>query len=118
MGFQTSAYHFYGVHVPKDQWSHAWASHEAELLDRVIAVVKDLAPDVRSITAGDYDDDMLFLSIIRPGVSAVIRLGEFRAVTWSAEGDPSWDEQLHVVVRDMGYARVSPPGWITVPDVS
>lgn len=118
MGFSTSAYHFYGVHVPKREWTEHWAGAEGERLDSVIAAVKDLAPDVGHITAGGFDTDMLFLTIIQPGVSRVVPLGEFRTVEHSNARDLGWDAQLQFVVETMGYDLQGTPGWITVPDVS
>jgi len=118
MGFQTSAYHFYGVHIPKDQWTHAWASGEEKLLSQVLRAVSDLAPDIRTIAAGPYDQDMLFLAVKRPGHTAEVELGEFRLVTHDQASDLGWDRQLLTVVKTVGYTKTGRPGWITVPNVS
>lgn len=118
MGFTQSAYHFYGLHVPADQWSEAYAHGEGELVDTVIHAVKDLAPDVRWMAAGKYDEDMLFLTIYRPGVSSEIEIGEFRLVTEQTVRDLRWDAQLLAVADAMGYRKIGRPGWITLPDVS
>lgn len=118
MGFSTSAYHFYGVHIPKDQWSNDWAGSEAEMIDHAIKAVKDDAPDVRHLTAGGYDDDMLFLCIRQEGVSTEVKLGTFRHVAEDDVQNSGWDEQLFAVVQAMGYRKTGRPGWITVPDVS
>ena len=118
MGFSTSAYHFYGVHVPKSEWSEKWATAEAELLDPIIHAVKDLAPDVTHLTAGAYDEDMLFLCIHQHGVSVEVKLGTYRHVTVGNVRDLGWDAQLLAVADTMGYELTDWPGWITVPDVS
>ena len=118
MGFTTDAYHFYGVHVPKDQWMEHWANAEGERLDSVIHAVRADAPDVGHVTAGKYDEDMLFLAVVPKGTSIRIPLGDFRSVNGGTETDPSWNDQLLHVVKAIGYRRTSPPGWITVPDMS
>lgn len=117
MGMSTSAYHFYGVNVPADQWLERWASAEGERLDVAISAVKDQAPEVGWLSAGDYDRDMLFLCIRQEGVSAEVPLGEF-LVGGSRAEDLGWDAQLLAVVQSMGYRQTGIPGWITVPDVS
>lgn len=117
MGMSTSAYHFYGVNIPADQWLERWAGAEGELIDVAINAVKADAPDVGYITAGDYDRDMLFLCI-RQGGSVEVELGTFKVVRPSALPDPGWDAQLLAVVQSLGYQQTSEPGWITVPDVS
>lgn len=118
MGMSTSAYHFYGVNVPADQWLERWASAEGERLDVAISAVKDQAPDVGWLTAGGYDRDMLFLCIRQEGVSTEVELGTFKVVRPSVSPDPGWDAQLLAVVQSMGYRQTGAPGWITVPDVS
>lgn len=118
MGMYTSAYHFYGVHVPKDQWSQDWAAAEGELIDTALQAVSDLAPDVRYITAGNYDQDMLFLAIHQPGIPTEVPVGEFVKITERNVRNLGWDAQLWAVIQAMGYKDIDVPGWIFVPDVS
>lgn len=120
MGMQTSVYHFYGVNVPKDQWTtdHAWS--EGDMLDEVLRATRDIAPDVGRLSAGDYDNDMLFLCIRQPGVhdGIEIEIGEFRVVTHANVSDPGWNAQLLTVASAMGYRGLGVCGWIVCPDVS
>lgn len=118
MGYEHSTYHFYGVNVPKEQWTHRWAEGEAELVQQVLRAVSDIAPDVACLTAGDYGDDMLFLGVHRPGVSFRIPLGKFQTVNHSNARDLGWDAQLMVVADTMGYGDLDRPGWIVCPDVT
>lgn len=118
MGMIQSAYYFYGVHIPTHEWTDQWVDAESERLDPVIRAVKDLAPDVRHLTAGDYDRDMLFLVIHRPGFLTEIPLGEFAKIVPEKSRDLGWDAQLTAVVKAMGYRDVDRPGWIFLPDVS
>lgn len=119
MGMETRAYHFYGVHIPKEQWGAEWAYIEGERLDPIIRSVRNDAPDVGYITAGGYDqDDMLFLCISQPGVPISVPLGEFRIVTGPGlSRDLGWDVQLLKVISQTNYVNLK-AGWITVPDVS
>lgn len=120
MGMSTSAYHFYGMHVPQGQWTLGHISAEMDMIDRVIKAVKQDAPDVCHISAGDYDRDMLFLAIDEEDVSSEVKLGQFRLVTDQNVQNPWWNDQLATVAHAMGYESgcTGEPGWITVPDVS
>lgn len=118
MGYSTSARYFYGVHIPTHEWTDRWADAEGERLDPVIHAVADLAPDVMHLTAGEYDQDMLFLVIHRPGFLTEVPIGEFVKIVSEKSRDLGWDAQLTAVVQAMGYKDVDSPGWIFLPDVS
>ena len=118
MGFDHSTYHFYGVNVPKEQWTHRWAEGESELVHEVLRAVSDIAPDAACLTAGPYDGDMLFLGIHRPGDSDRVALGKFQIVNYSNARDLGWDAQLMAVADTMGYKDLDRPGWIICPDVT
>lgn len=104
MGMDYSAYHFYGVHVPREQWVggyNAWS--EGERLDPVI---KDLglgdgSVSVGWITAGDYDRDMLFLCVDIKGLDFEVRLGEYRASP-QLPAEVNWNMALRLVA-DAAY---------------
>lgn len=119
MGMQYSAYHFYGVHVPNQQWQvdHAWGEGE-----RVSKVIRDLdlgdkSAKVGWLAAGGYDRDMLFLLIDIEGLDAEVKPGEFR-LSPNRDTPLNWDLALRMVADAAGYTGLSSPGWITVPDVS
>lgn len=118
MGTSTSAYHFYGMHVPNAEWTDGWASGEGERVDKVVKLLGAEAASVGHLTAGDYDLDMLFLCIDQTGVSIEVNLGTFRLVRGTELAAVGWDTRLRRVAEAMGYVNVSEPGWITVPDVS
>lgn len=118
MGMTTSARYFYGVHIPTHEWANQWANAEGERLDPVIRAVRDLAPNVMHLTAGDYDRDMLFLVIHRPGFLTEIPVGEFAKIVPEKSRDLGWDAQIAAVVQAMGYSDVDRPGWIFLPDIS
>lgn len=124
MGYTTSAYHFYGIHVPHSEFDclHPWG--ESERLDELIAEVNTVIEptNVRlgHVTAGRYDDDMLFVGIITDdGPDWEVGLGEFRIIRASPSVPPGWDEALKLLADRAGYDPdvIGKPGWITVPSV-
>lgn len=120
MGIFHAAYSFYGVHVPKDQQpsNHVWT--EAERLDRLITAIGDDAKPVGHLTAGKYDRDELFLSVVPDGVHGQVDLGEWRSYPSHAYATdiPYWDRALALVIKAAGYEGLSDPGWMVVPDAS
>jgi hypothetical protein len=115
-----SAYHFYGVHVPSEQWAkgyYAWS--EGERLDPII---KDLglgdgSVSVGYLCAGDYDRNMLFLCVDIQGLGFEVRLGEYR-VSPQLPAEVNWNMALRMVADTAGYTGLADPAWITVPDLS
>lgn len=117
MGFSRSTYFGYGVHVQLVEGRHAWA--EAEHCEEQIPQHKAQIPDVGHLTAGDYDNDQLFLMT----ECAEVEYGEWQHVTpqsHTAEQLAAWDRQLSDAVDLLGYGNraVSAPGWLCIPDLS
>ena len=98
MGMWHSTYFFYGVHVPGDQYDgHAWT--ECERLDKVIAGLGAAAGPVGHISAGNGDQDELFLSVVPDGENAEVELGSFEVVhpEYDPEKRAAWNVALHTV---------------------
>lgn len=120
MGYFYSAYHFYGVHVPEDQWAEAGpASEEGERID---GVIRDLGfrtsgTKVGHLSAGKYDQDMFFLLIDIDGLDVEVELGEYRVSLTPAAIPREWDQALSAVAKAAGYTGLARPGWITVPSM-
>ena len=117
MGFSYSAYHFYGVHVPQDQWTESYAAAEG---DRISGVIRDLGFSTRGtkvghLSAGKYDEDMFFLLIDIQWLDAEVELGEYRVSMPPASIPREWDKALAQVASAAGYSGLAKPGWITVP---
>ncbi|MFJ4703166.1 hypothetical protein ACIP5N_33950 [Streptomyces sp. NPDC088768] len=113
MGYYHSTYFAYGVHIPTD--SSAW--EEEERITEVLKPLKDRCPDVRTLSAGDYDRNMLFLVT----ESTEIDLGDYgRTSSATAEQHAAWDAQLAAAVEALGYGdrRLEAAGWLCVPDLS
>jgi hypothetical protein len=113
MGHDHSTYFAYGIHVTTDQY--AW--HESEHADTELPKIKDRCPNIGYLTAGDYDQDMFFLTT----KCTSVELGEFEHVTpqtASPEQIADWDRQLIAAAMALGYTDVSAPGWFVVPDLS
>lgn len=120
MGFVHGTYHFYGAHVPREWWSE---THPWDEATRVTSLVQDLGVGDKSVqlgalSAGDYDRDMLFLTVRVNGLSLQVGLGEFR-LSPQLPVQHQWDTALRILAAEAGY----PPGklvcgWITVPDCS
>lgn len=117
MGMYHTTYFAYGVHVSLVEGRYAWA--EAEHCEAGLRQHKDQLPDVRFLTAGDYDNDQLFLTT----ECNTVEYGEWMHVTpqsHTAEQLAAWDRQLSDAVDLLGYGdrAVSAPGWLCVPDLS
>lgn len=114
MGIQYGACHFYGVHVPSEQWAEG-VDDEGDRIDSVVRSLGlgDGSVSVGQVTAGRYDQHMLFLCIRVDGVDTDIELGEYR-ISRTGALDPAWDEALRMVAGGMGYEGLAKPGWITV----
>lgn len=118
MGFSHSTYHFYGVHVPREQYRTDHQQRECEFIDATIKHTPELAgSDVGHITAGDYDLDELFLAVVPEGQSCLIKVGSFRIHPATCSAD-TWDVQLGLLIHALGYKDVGEPGWCVVPDIS
>ena len=127
MGYSHSTYHFYGVHVPKDQYETDHIGRETEWLDAVIgSVATPYDASLGHITAGNYDRDELFL-VAGPrfdpndeSTHIEVRLGSWRRVDQARfQKDVAiWDDLLSKVVSAAGYTGLDKPGWIVVPDLS
>lgn len=119
MGYTTSAYHFYGVHVPDDQWTEGYAEAEGGRLDDVIKSLGfgSKSAKVSHLTAGRYDQHMLFLLIDIDGLDVEVELGSYR-MSMPPEAVPSdWNLALSVVASEAGYSGLLAPRWITVPSI-
>lgn len=120
MGYTTSAYHFYGIRIPEDQWTEAYAGREGERLDSTIHdVAVQLGVRLSHLTAGYYDNHMLFVGIDNNGVSWEVKLGSYRQVGSVQQVPDVWIGALSLLVKSAGYSQMSidAPGWITVPSV-
>jgi hypothetical protein len=120
MGMIYSTYHFYGAHVPADEWycDHAW--FEADRLRGVLKSLglKDSTASLGVLTAGNYDRDMLFLIIRIKELSPVVQLGEFR-LSQQLPVLPQWDRALSLAATAADYDPSKLVfGWVTVPDCS
>lgn len=121
MGYTTSAYAFYGIHVPEDQWAEAFTAYEeGDRLDPIIRdVFKDAGPGtpkVCHLSAGKYDQDMFFIGI-DTGDHWEVELGQYRVSLAPAAIPREWDQALAAVAKAAGYTGLARPGWITVPSV-
>ncbi|MDK0520366.1 hypothetical protein [Streptomyces sp. ML-6] len=114
MGYITSTYLAYGLRIPTD--AHPW--HESGRIDAGLTTIRDLCPDVGHLTAGQYDQDMVFLVT----QYTEIELGTYgRTTTATAEQVADWNRQLANAVDHLGYGHIrdlDAPGWIAIPDVS
>ena len=114
MGYYHSTYFAYGLRIPID--AHPWT--ETDRIDTELAEIKDVAPDVGHLTAGDYDRDMLFLVT----QCDEIALGKYgRATDATPEQRADWDRQLANAVDHLGYGHLrdlEAPGWLSIPDLS
>lgn len=115
-----SAYHFYGAHVPRDWWFEPHPHREGDRLDAVIASygLSDRNACLAHLTAGEYDQDMLFLTVQLKGLDTEVKLGEFRRSP-TLPVTRQWDMALRAVAAVAGYdPRKLVCGWITVLDCS
>lgn len=121
MGYSTSTYMGYGVHVPAAQYDgYAWT--ESERLDNSGILRDPRLAAVGHLTAGDYDRDELFLIASDKDDKLEVELGSFMVVHphTKAMQLPDWDQQLTRAWVAAGYnpAAMPEPGWIVTPDVS
>lgn len=123
MGFSYGSYVAYGVHVPYEQFTgrHVWA--ESDRVQEVLNDNRDVLPDVRYLTAGQYDDDFLFLTINTDGdEDSEVELGQFRRLNPTV--DPmkmdDWNAQLKRAIQALDYnpSAFDEPSWLVVPDMS
>lgn len=117
MGMYHTTYFAYGIHVPLIEGRYAWA--EAEHCDITLLQHKEQFPDVRYLTAGDYDEDCLFITT----QCRAVEYGEWVHVTPQTHTGvqlAEWNRQLCAAVEALGYGDrdVSAPGWLCVADLS
>lgn len=120
MGYSTSAFHFLGAHIPKDQYTSGHIQSEEEWLGTVIDHL-ELGPEgVGHISAGDYDRYELFLCVVPDGVDHEVELGTFRVgrLTPDDETTHTWAHYLKMVWDHAGYIGQPDIGWVTVPNCS
>ncbi|MEU6342176.1 hypothetical protein ABZ883_14685 [Streptomyces sp. NPDC046977] len=113
MGMHHSTYFAYGIHVTTDRY--AW--EESEHADEALSEIQQSCPDIRTLSAGDYDRDHFFLVT----KSHEVKLGTFEHVTPSTatpQQITDWDRQLLAAAIALGYTDTSAPGWLVVPDCS
>lgn len=120
MGFSTSAYVAYGVHVPVNPYHRDSNGRSAgEQVDQALQVptVKAACPDVGHLEAGDYDRDSFF-------VTTAFHEAGYEA-TWLTElscGEESgWDQQIMRLLEVMGWSGLVDeyrPGWFIIADTS
>lgn len=118
MGFSHSTYFAYGVHVES---SNEYADRRADRIGKALTEHPDRTrfPDVGTLTAGDYDDNHLFLVT----ECAEIPLGGFAHVIPQAhtvEQAAEWTRQLTEAANVLGIPpeQRSEAGWLCIPDVS
>ncbi|MFD8075847.1 hypothetical protein ACFV3E_24720 [Streptomyces sp. NPDC059718] len=113
MGMSHATYFAYGIHVTTDRYP--W--EESEHADEELPKIKDHCPDVRTLSAGDYDRDFFFLVT----KSHEVKLGTFEHITPQTATPfqiANWDRQLLAAAIALGYTSTSAPGWLAVPDCS
>ena len=122
MGYDTSAYAFYGVHIPREQWGDPHAGGEPDRVQEVLSANSLAVPDVGYLMAGDYDRDMLFLTAdVTPNEDVEVRLGTFRRFEpASSHRLMKLTDQLNEAVKLLGYdiLELDAPAYIAVPDYS
>lgn len=113
MGMYHSTYFAYGFRIPDT--GAPWQM--AERLEAELPKLKATCPDVGFLQAGNYDEDMTFLTTQCDEVD----LGEFKTVTpqlFPREERSTWNEQLRTAAAALGIEDILEPGWIVVPDLS
>ena len=120
MGFSHSTYFFYGVHVPRERYVTDSQHRETELLGAAIKSLNDPTKALGYITAGDYDQDELFLVTVPDGRDCEVDLGTFTVTHPHTDAGliPEWDRLLANLIGVVGYEGLAEPGWIVVPDLS
>lgn len=116
MGYYQSAYAFYGIHIPSDQWTEGYAGAEGEKIDSILRALGNKVKYVGHLSAGQYDNDRLFLVASHKDESLEVELGEYRRFT--ADVHEHWALELVCVAQAMGYTDLEEPSWIVVPDLS
>ena len=124
MGYTTTAYAFYGVYIPREQWPYGsrHLNDETGRIDAVLKANKGAVPDVGHLEAGKYDEDMLFLTAdVTPGENLEVALGSFKR--FEAANSVRLMEltgQLRKAALLLGYNvyGLESPGYISVPDCS
>ncbi len=111
MGYEVSTYFFYGVHVPGNRYR----GEDWEETERLAPLCRGTG--VGYVLGGAYDQDELFLSVVPPGWSIEIPLGEHRKVNMDAPRE-LWDSQLKALAEAAGYGDLGPGSWIVLPDRS
>ena len=122
MGYSTSAYAFYGVHIPRELWTEGHVAAEADVVQAVLAANRETLPDVGYLMAGDYDRDMLFLTAgVASDESVEVELGSFRRYeAVNSHRLMKLTGQLNKAAQLLGYdvLELDPPAYIVVPDYS
>lgn len=118
MGYSYGTYHFYGVHVPREQYRTDHLYDETDRLTEVVATGPTLSGvRVGYVTAGEYDEYELFLCVVPTGFDREVPLGEWRKTgpETHAQDIQAWDDLLHTLATVAEYEGLSEPGWITAP---
>lgn len=125
MSIDHSAYLVYGVPVPEDRYHvGTFADTESGWVDAVIKHTPGLDSErLGHLTAGDYDENHLFLTYDLPGwegKSAEVELGSYVVLgigSFSPDAHLA-NEQLRLLAEAAQYGVLDEPGWIVVPDAS
>lgn len=113
MGMYHTTYVVYGVRVPEDRYSaHVW--EESDRLGEVIEALGSRADGVEYLSAGDYDDDRLFLCW---GRAKRVDLGDFMKLDVQLVYAAQWDEAIALTADAAGYGELGHPTWLVVSDV-
>ena len=117
MGMYHSTYHAFGVHVPESKYLTRNIDNEGEWLDAVIRNTPELdGKHLGYLTAGAYDRDQLFLTVVGPGEDVDVELGRFMAL---ADVDVTGRaDAIKALAGAAGYEGLSEPGWLVIPDLS
>lgn len=117
MGFSHSTYYGFGVHVPQDQYRTGHIQPECEWLDAVINHTEGLDGQLLGhLSAGEYDQDELFLIASGPGEYVEVTLGTFMVL---AEVDVTGRAgAVKALAEAAGYSGLAEPGWLVIPDCS
>ena len=117
MGYVYGTNHFYGVHVPREQYAGTHLYDETDRLDKLIKGASDFPAGLRHVTAGEYDQYELFLAFVPADERIEVPLGEWRLTNYTIRvwDLPEWDRLLSELVSEAGYENLGDPGWVTVP---
>ncbi|MER7726411.1 hypothetical protein [Streptomyces sp. NPDC096323] len=118
MGFDHSTYFAYGVHVESPD---EYAQPRADRINKALTEHPDRHqfPNVGTLTAGDYDADMLFL-VTECKETALGTFAHVTPQTRTVEQAAEWTRQLTAAAAALGIpsADHSEAGWLSIPDVS